>query len=123
MEVLQTTLGYTFRDPTKLTEALTHASLAYEGQRSQPDNQRLEFLGDAVLQLCLSEILYLRLPDSDEGALTKTRALLVSAKALATAARRLHLGRHLLMGRGEETNGGRARESSLADALEAIAGA
>jgi ribonuclease-3 len=123
MEVLESILGYRFRDRTKLVQALTHPSLAYESQRSQSDNQRLEFLGDAVLQLCLSEILYLRYPEADEGALTKIRAQLVSARALATAARTLNLGGYLLMGRGEESNGGRERESSLADALEAVAGA
>jgi ribonuclease III len=123
MEVLESILGYRFRDSSKLVQALTHPSLAYESQRAQADNQRLEFLGDAVLQICLSEMLFLRYPEADEGALTKTRAQLVSAKALAAAARGLQLGGYLLMGRGEEAHGGRERESSLADALEAIAGA
>jgi len=123
MELLESVLGYTFQDPRKLTEALTHGSLGYELQRNQTDNQRLEFLGDAVLQLSLSEMLFLRLADADEGVLTKARAQLVSTKALAQVARRLQLGGFLLMGRGEEANGGRERESTLADALEAIAGA
>jgi ribonuclease III len=123
MEPLESILGYAFRDPKKLVEALTHPSLGYENQRPQSDNQRLEFLGDAVLQLCLSEMLYAKFPEADEGVLTKTRAQLVSAKALAGVARRLNLGGHLLMGRGEEASGGRERDSSLADALEAIAGA
>lgn len=123
MELLESALGYTFRDRALLTQALTHASLGYESQRTQPDNQRLEFLGDAVLQLLLSELLYQRYRDADEGMLTKVRAQIVSSKALATVARRIKLGGFLLMGRGEESHGGRERDSSLADALEAIAGA
>jgi ribonuclease III len=123
MELLESVLGHTFRDRSLLTEALTHASLGYETQRTQPDNQRLEFLGDAVLQLLLSEILFQRYRDADEGLLTKTRAQLVSTKALAKVARSIKLGGFLLMGRGEESHGGRERDSSLADALEAIAGA
>lgn len=123
MESLQTVLGYSFNDPQMLVEALTHASLGYESQRSQPDNQRLEFLGDSVFQLTLSEMLFLKLPTADEGVLTKMRAELVSTKALALVARRMNLGGYLLMGRGEEASGGRERDKSLADALEAIAGA
>ncbi|GEP40817.1 ribonuclease III [Brevifollis gellanilyticus] len=123
MEHLESVLGHSFRDRSLLTEALTHASLGYETQRTQPDNQRLEFLGDAVLQLLLSEILFDRYKDADEGLLTKTRAQLVSTKALAKVARGIQLGGFLLMGRGEESHGGRERDSSLADALEAVAGA
>ncbi|MDZ4287588.1 MAG: ribonuclease III [Prosthecobacter sp.] len=123
MELLELILGYTFRDRQTLVEALTHPSLGYESQRSQPDNQRLEFLGDAVLQPALSEMLYRKFSEADEGVLTKTRAQLVSAKALAAVARRLKLGGYLLMGRGEDQSGGRERDSSLADVLEAIAGA
>ena len=123
MEPLESILGYTFSEPTLLTEALTHASLAYEQQRPTKDNQRLEFLGDAVLQLVLSESLYLRMPDTDEGGLTKTRASLVSTKALAKLARSLDLGKFIDMGRGEEANGGRDRESTLADVLESLIGA
>lgn len=123
MDTLETILGHTFRDPALLQLALTHGSVGYENQRPQPDNQRLEFLGDAVLQLALSDLLYQKLPKADEGVLTKARAQLVSTKALARLARRIGLGSHLRMGRGEEANGGRDRDSSLADALEAIAGA
>lgn len=123
MELLESILGYTFHDQRRLVEALTHPSLGYETQRSQADNQRLEFLGDAVLQLALSEMLFRQFSQSDEGVLTKIRAQLVSAKALAAVARRLNLGGYLLMGRGEEASGGRERDSSLADVLEAIAGA
>jgi ribonuclease-3 len=123
MEPLESVLGYSFNDPQKLIEALTHASLGYESQRTQPDNQRLEFLGDSVFQLTLSEMLFLKLPQANEGVLTKTRAELVSTKALAQVARRLNLSGYLLMGRGEESSGGRERDKTLADTLEAIAGA
>ncbi|MDZ4402366.1 ribonuclease III [Prosthecobacter sp.] len=123
MDTLETIIGHTFRDPALLQLALTHGSVGYEAQRAHADNQRLEFLGDAVLQLTLSHLLFQRLPQADEGVLTKARAQLVSTKALARIARRIGLGSHLRMGRGEEANGGRDRESTLADALEAIAGA
>lgn len=123
MDTLETILGHTFRDPALLQLALTHGSVGYENQRPQADNQRLEFLGDAVLQLVLSHLLYARSPRADEGVLTKARAQLVSTKALARLARQIGLGAHLIMGRGEEANGGRDRDSTLADALEAVAGA
>lgn len=123
MEALASILGYSFQDRSLLTMALTHGSVGYEAQRTQPDNQRLEFLGDAVLQLMLSELLYERLPAANEGELTKLRAQIVSTKALAALARRIQLGQHLIMGRGEAANGGRNRDGSLADALEAIMGA
>jgi ribonuclease-3 len=123
MEVLESVLDYTFQDRQLLTMALTHGSVGYEAQRTQADNQRLEFLGDAVLQLMLSEMVYLRLPKADEGKLTKLRAQVVSTKALAAVARRLDLGRFIIMGKGEQANGGRERENTLADVLEAVAGA
>lgn len=123
MPELEQVIGHTFRDPALLQLALTHGSVGYESQRQLADNQRLEFLGDAVLQLALSDLLFQRLPQANEGVLTQARAQLVSTKALARIARRIGLGSHLLMGRGEEANGGRDRESNLADALEAVAGA
>lgn len=123
MSELEQVIGHTFRDPALLQLALTHGSVGYESQRTQADNQRLEFLGDAVLQLALSDLLFQRLQQADEGVLTQARAQLVSTKALARIARRIGLGTHLLLGRGEEANGGRDRESNLADALEAVAGA
>ncbi len=123
MDSLESILGYTFRRPALLREALTHASLAYEQQRPTKDNQRLEFLGDAVLQLVLSDALYHRMPDTDEGGLTKTRASIVSTKALAKLARLLALGEFIEMGRGEEANGGRDRDSTLADVFESLLGA
>jgi ribonuclease III len=123
MELIQSVLGYTFQDLSLLKEALTHASLGYENQKPQRDNQRLEFLGDAVLQLILSEMVYRQFGQADEGLLTKVRAQLVSTKAFSAVARRIQLGQFILMGRAEENNGGRERESTLADAFEAIAGA
>lgn len=123
MELLEARIGHSFHDRSLLTQALTHASLGYETQHAQPDNQRLEFLGDAVIQLLLSEILFQRFPEADEGLLTKVRAQLVSTKALANVGRQIQLGGFLLMGRGEESHGGRERDSSLADAMEALVGA
>jgi len=123
MDTLDSIIGHIFKEPHLLTEALTHGSVSYESQRRGADNQRLEFLGDAVLQVALSHALFERLPRADEGHLTKARAHLVSTKALAKLARQIELGPHLLMGKGEEANGGRDRDSSLADALEAVVGA
>jgi ribonuclease-3 len=123
MELLESVISYIFRDRSLLVEALTHGSLGYECQRAQPDNQRLEFLGDAVIQLILSDILYHQYPHANEGLLTKVRAQLVSTKALAQIARKIQLGGYLLMGRGEESCGGRERDSTLADALESLTGA
>lgn len=123
MEPLEVLIGHTFHNPDLLRVALTHPSLAYETQREHPDNQRLEYLGDAVLQLVLSHHLYEAFPDSAEGALTKLRSRLVSRPALAAYGRRLELGSHLLIGRGEESSGGRLRDSALADAVEALVAA
>ncbi|MDB6133059.1 MAG: rnc [Verrucomicrobiales bacterium] len=123
MEPLEALLGHTFQNPDLLRVAITHPSLAYETQKEHPDNQRLEYLGDAVLQLVLSHYLYDAFPVSAEGALTKLRSRLVSRPALAAYGRRLNLGPHLLMGRGEEASGGRHRDSALADAMEALVAA
>ncbi len=123
MDPLETVIEYKFRNPLILAEALTHASLAYENQRPHFDNQRLEFLGDAVLQLTLSDELFRRMKSADEGTLTKARSQLVSTKALARMARQINLGAYMLMGRGEEANGGRSRENTLADVFEALTGA
>ncbi len=124
MEALESIINYRFRNPQNLRQALTHASLRYEGATTASlDNQRLEFLGDAVLQLVISEQLFQRLPTSDEGGLTKMRATVVSSKALAQVARELDLGRFIIMGRGEEASGGRNRDSVLADVVEALFGA
>lgn len=119
----QSRLGYTFRDPALLRLALTHPSVAHEQGASLQTNQRLEFLGDAVLQLVLTRELYEKFPDVDEGPLTKARAKLVNRRTLAEHARRLGLGQHLMLSRGEELHGGRERGSALADAFEALVGA
>ena len=123
MHTLELRLGYRFRDTSLLERALTHPSVGHEKQRFHIDNQRLEFLGDAVLQLVITEYLYANFPKEQEGPLTKLRARLVSRDALQAHAVALDLGRHLIMGRGEEASGGRTRASSLADAFEAVVGA
>jgi ribonuclease-3 len=120
---LEERIGYQFRDAGLLTEALTHPSVAHEKQKKRFDNQRLEFLGDAVLQLVVTEHLFARYGEAGEGRLTIQRARLVSRQALKAHAARLDLGRHLLMGRGEDASGGRQRDSTLGDAFEALLGA
>lgn len=123
---LERRLGHRFESPSLLAEALTHASYANQrGQRGVPtsDNQRLEFLGDAVVDLCVSERLFEADPKAREGLLTERRAGLVNEKRLARAARELGLGDHLLLGPGEERSGFRERPSVLADAFEAVAAA
>jgi ribonuclease-3 len=120
---LQTRLGCSFRDESLLRLALTHPSLAHESGEPTPHNQRLEFLGDAVLQLVLSEKLFALFPAFDEGQLSKSRAKLVNGETLAGLGRALGLGQYLILSRGEEGNGGRERSSTLADAFEAVLGA
>jgi ribonuclease-3 len=120
---LEERIGYQFRNPQLLAEALTHPSVAHETQRKHFDNQRLEFLGDAVLQLAITEQLYGHFVDKPEGDLTKLRSRLVSRDTLKTYAVAIDLGKHLMMGRGEEASGGRERTSTLADAFEALIGA
>jgi ribonuclease III len=116
-------IGYKFRNSLFLAEALTHPSVGHETQRYHFDNQRLEFLGDAVLQLVITEYLFRHFSGEAEGQLTKLRSRLVSRETLKTHAVTLDLGRYLLMGRGEEASGGRERTSTLADAFEALIGA
>ena len=123
MNPLEQRLRYKFRNPLLLAEALTHPSLGHETQRHHFDNQRLEYLGDAVLQLIFTEYLFDRFPDAAEGHLTKIRARLVSREGLRLLAQALDLGRYLMMGRGEESSGGRERASALSDAYEALIGA
>jgi ribonuclease-3 len=123
MQPLESRIGYKFRNSFLLAEALTHPSLAYESQRPHFDNQRLEFLGDAVLQLILTEELYKMFPDFPEGHLTKLRSRMVSRRALAHFAMSIHLGDYVLLGKGEESSGGRRRLSTLADAFESLIGA
>ena len=123
LAVLQARLGYHFRDEALLRLALTHPSVAHEAPGNTPHNQRLEFLGDAVLGLVLTGELYEKFPTYGEGPLTKARAQMVNRRTLADEARRLGLGEQLLLSRGEETSGGRERPSSLADSFEALLGA
>jgi ribonuclease-3 len=123
MNPLEQQLKYKFRNPLLLAEALTHPSLGHETQRHHFDNQRLEFLGDAVLQLIFTEWLFDHFPQFTEGQLTKLRSRLVSREGLRTHAERIGIGGHLMMGRGEEASGGRTRTSALADAYEALIGA
>lgn len=120
---LESELGYRFRDPALLRLALTHPSLAHEMGGGQQHNQRLEFLGDAVLQLVITTRLYEQFPDLGEGPLTQARAQMVNRSMLAQHGRMLNLGAHLVLSRGEESSGGRSRASTIADAFEAIIGA
>ena len=123
---LQELLGHTFADPALLREALTHPSTRDEGKErsdKRHDNERLEFLGDAVLQLAVTERLYLAFPGAAEGKLTPWRATLVSRAAMARVAEGLDLGAALVLSYGEERNAGRTRPSNLANAVEAIIGA
>src|SRR6185503_2879246 len=123
LAALQTRLGYTFRDENLLKLALTHPSVAHEAGAPVEHNQRLEFLGDAVLQLALTRELFEKFPAFNEGPLTKARAKLVNRRALAVHGRTLGLGKELIVSRGEELHGGRERPSALADAYEALLGA
>ncbi len=122
-EQLQKELGYSFRDVRLLRLALIHPSIAHEQGSPVETNQRLEFLGDAVLQLALTQELYEKYPEYEEGPLTKARAKLVNRRSLAEHAREIGLGAYLLLSHGEEVNGGRNRPSALADAFEAVLGA
>lgn len=124
LERLKKKLGVPWRDDSLLSQALTHSSYTYENrQNGIKNNQRLEFLGDAVLELVISDYLYRSKPDWDEGELTKLRASIVCEPSLARVATKLGLGLCLNMGKGEEKSGGRERPSILADALEALLGA
>jgi ribonuclease-3 len=121
---LQKAIGYEFKNEALLVEAITHPSLAHEhAGQNQPHNQRLEFLGDAVLQLLLTDHLYRQHPTLPEGQLTQLRAHLANRHSLHRRANAISLGKFLLLGKGEENSGGRERLSNLADAYEALIGA
>ena len=120
---LQTRLNYRFQDVALLQLALTHPSVVPESAGNLHHNQRLEFLGDSVLGLVLTQQLYEKFPSLDEGPLTKARAQMVNRRTLADQARRLRLGELLVLSNGEESSGGRERQSSLADTFEAVLGA
>jgi ribonuclease-3 len=113
-------LGHRFKDLSLLDQALRHSSYAHENPEAGPSNEQLEFLGDAVLALTVSNLLLARFPQSSEGELSRGRATLVNARQLALLARQLDLGSCLLVGRGEEQQAGQEKPSLLADALEAV---
>ena len=114
---LERKLGYSFQKPGYLRRALMHSSFV-PGEGG--DNERMEFLGDAVLELCVSEELFFRFPDMQEGMLTKNRASIVCEDALFSAAKEIGLGEFLLLGRGEDASGGREKPSIVSDAFEAV---
>ena len=123
LSVLETALGVTFKDITLLNQALTHTSYANEFKGIIFHNERLEFLGDAVLELASSTYLYNHFNQMPEGELTKARASVVCETSLAKLSRKLHVGEYLLLGKGERLTGGENRSSILADAFESIIGA
>jgi ribonuclease III len=120
LQELQQALGYEFKDPVLLLRCLTHVS--FDRQKSEGHNEVLEFLGDAVLDLAVSDLLMRRNPDKTEGVLSKMRAALVNSTVLAEKAAELNLGPLLRIGKGEELSGGRAKPSILAGAFEALLG-
>lgn len=124
IKALEEKIGYFFRNETLLKQALTHSSFANEQKINRFLNyERIEFLGDAVLELVASQYLYENFPDMPEGQMTKQRAMLVCEPALACRAREIRLADSILLGRGEDRTGGRNRDSILADVLEAVIGA
>jgi ribonuclease-3 len=123
MNPLEERMGYKFRNGLLLAEAMTHPSISLERKDYPFDNQRLEFLGDAVIQIVVTEHLYRLYPEFSEGTMTKLRTRIVSRTALKARAIAYDLGRHLMMGRGEDASGGRERASTLADAFESVVGA
>ena len=117
-------LGYSFRDRALLVQALTHSSFVNEQKiNKKPDYERLEFLGDAVLEMISSAYLYRTFPDKKEGEMSKIRASLVCEGALAFDARQLGIREYIQLGKGEEATGGRSKESIIADVMEAVIGA
>lgn len=123
LQDLEDIINYRFSNFELLVTAMTHSSYANEHDDPFPDNERLEFLGDAVLELSVSDEIYRRYPLANEGALTALRAKLVSEPALADLGRQLGLQEYLLLGKGEDSQGGRERSAVLCDALEALFGA
>ncbi len=124
VKALESVLGFSFKDPSLLRQALVHRSYCNEnGLDPSESYERLEFLGDAVLELAVSTELYRRMPEADEGELTKTRSSLVRRETLAQIARRIDLGNYLLVGKGVESSNGRQQDSVLAAAFEALVAA
>lgn len=121
---LEESIGYHFQNTKLLSQALTHSSYTNEQKINKENHyERIEFLGDAVLELVTSEFLFREKPKVPEGELTKTRASIVCEPSLAFCARDLELGRYMLLGRGEESTGGRERDSIISDCMEAVIGA
>ena len=124
LEDLERIVGHRFRDRSLLERAVTHSSAAADGEAPAPaDNERLEFLGDAVLGMVVSDYLLAAFPDWSEGRLSRGRARLVKSASLTAAAQRLGLGEHMRLGRGEEKSGGRQKPALLANAFEAVVAA
>lgn len=124
LKELEERIGYQFQDDNLLLQAMSHSSYANEKHLGRlACNERLEFLGDAVLELVTSEFLYERYPQMPEGDATKTRASIVCEQSLAFCARSISLGKYILLGKGEEVSGGRVRPSITSDACEALIGA
>ncbi len=123
LDALQARLGHTFADPLLLQRALCHRSWVAEAPDDVASNERLEFLGDAVLGWVIADLVFHDFADLAEGALTDLRKSVVNAQALAEVATELDIGSHLLLGRGEDAAGGRAKTSILSDAMEAVLGA
>lgn len=123
LDHLQDSIGIQFNDPDLLRQAMTHRSFANESGEPEPDNERLEFLGDAVLNFLSGDMLYNLFPDSPEGKLTRLRAALVRTESLKELAVICNLGAALRMGKGEESSGGRNRKTNLCAAFEALVGA
>jgi ribonuclease III len=120
---LQKSIAYRFHNMQLLTQALTHRSYLHQSNEEGGDNERLEFLGDSVIELVVSHLLLVRFPHIAEGGLSKARAVLVKEATLASLARKLGLGEVLRLGRGEEETGGREKDSILAGGIEALAAA
>ena len=118
---LEKDLGYTFKDKSVLETAFTHTTYVFEtGRGHWESNQRLEFIGDAVLDVVVGQMLYELKPQADEGYLSKMRSVSVCEKSFAEVARKLHLGDYLLLGKGEAQNGGNDKDSTLADCFESV---
>ena len=123
MQDLESDIGYTFKNPQLLEQALTHSSHANEKSTGEEDNEQLEFLGDSVLGFLVSDFLFRAHPKLTEGQLSRLKGFFVSSANLVKYAERVHLGSYLQLGKGEEKTGGRTKQALLVDALEAVLGA
>ena len=123
LSLLEEAIGYKFANANLLCEAMTHSSYANEKKDGTQSNERLEFLGDSVLSAIVSEFIYLRFPDKNEGELSNIRREIIDSQSLAAFAGKISLGDYLLLGHGEEQSGGRQRRTNLEDAFEAMTAA